>query len=171
MSLHPACPETTPTATPAPKLDAAESGRARAAPRSDSRRPECNGGGLRAKYKQRRARARERKRNEGRALRLTPAVPEAGAICVDMALEKVTTKRQPQIMSEEEVQRLLAMSKLMEVSAHQSAVAGPSKQLNAVDHARVVELEPQVKVQPKVRHKIQIISDSQANALLSRSSA
>ena len=90
---------------------------------------------------------------------------------VRLVTGKVTTKRQPQIMSEEEVQRLLAMSKLMEVSARQSAVAGPSKQLNAVDHARVVELEPQVKVQPKVKHKIQIISDSQANALLSRSSA
>jgi hypothetical protein len=66
------------------------------------------GGGRRAQYKQRRARARERKINSGRALRLAAA---ENAVCVDVALEKVTRKRQPRVMSDEEVERLLSMSR------------------------------------------------------------
>ncbi len=156
---HPECPTPTTTGAPLPRpLPAADIKRlsTSAGASSGGSGGESDGGdgGRRAKYKQRRARAREKKINSGRALRLTSAVPEAGStVCVDVALEKVTKKRQPRVMSDEEVERLLAMSR----PSIAASLTGP-QQANAEQTART-------------KHKIQMISDSQAIAMLSRTSA
>ena len=73
-------------------------------------------------------RKRGRGRKRGAAAALTPAVPEAGAIC-GHGMEKVT-KRQPQIIEEE----VHFFAKLMGWCWSKRG-GRPSKQLNAVDHA------------------------------------
>jgi hypothetical protein len=125
------------------------------------------GSQTKASYKARRARAQQQKANSGRSLRLTASVPTApGAVdvCVDVALERVTQRRQPKMMTEEEVARLLALSGARPAQAAQAAfktaVAAESTEPSSSGDAAA---------SPRPRHAVQLISDSTAEALLQRS--
>lgn len=125
-------------------------------------------GSTKGSYKARRARARQQKVNSGRNLRLTAAVqaaPGAVDVCVDVALERVTQRRQPKMMTEEEVARLLARS-----GDPARAALVPSKAVvsaGAATKESSCPLADDTAQHP--RHMVQTISDSTVQALLQRS--
>ena len=123
-----------------------------------------------ASYKARRARAQQQKANSGRSLRLTASVPTApGAVdvCVDVALERVTQRRQPKMMTEEEVARLLALSGARPAQAAQAAQAAFKTAVAA--ESTEPSSSGDAAASPRPRHAVQLISDSTAEALLQRS--
>ena len=66
-----------------------------------------------ARYKARRQRAMDQKVHAGRKLQMTEGVGPNGKpieVCCDVVLERVTSKRQPKMMTDSDVERLLSMS-------------------------------------------------------------
>ena len=79
----------------------------------DSTSISSSSGSPKASYKARRNRAKERKINSGRQLRMTTAVGPHGQpidVCCDVAFERVTSKRTPKILTDEDVARLMNLS-------------------------------------------------------------
>jgi hypothetical protein len=125
-------------------------------------------------YKARRQRAQQQKTNQGRALRMTAAVGPNGEpieVCVDVALERVTQRRKPKVMSDEEVAQLLALSN------PSSPSQGPSQGTKKAVLSKPLEYALPSKtdvVSPKLdvvkKHAVKTISDSQVETMLQQTS-
>lgn len=101
------------------------------------------------RYKQRRVRDKERKKNSRK-------LHTGGQVHADIALERVTERRQPKTLSKEEVDRILALT------CASSTESSLPTQFSGCTQAR--------QVTDRTQHKIQTISDAQAKHLMSRSS-
>ena len=126
----------------------------------------------RTQYKKRRQRAREHKKNAGRNLRITSAVGPDGnpiEVCVDVALERVTQKRAPKVMTDEEVAALLSLS-LPNSTSSDNASGAVANEVNVERYIPVVREQHAVLLAHTTKRAVTLISDSQVESLLRQSS-